>query len=202
MLWVGVKGQISHSNTNRTKERGKTVKCSASKIKAYFLQRAQRLRCSALGRLLVARMSVEVLTFLLFTPSETGMLCVDKWGLVSFLVALLGALACTLFGKLQNRLFASCQETPGGLFFFSPEKNVCFCWQALCLSTGSFRTRDAKSVFIYLLPLKGHQQAPHPSQVLHPLIGYDFTINPQIQWSVPPRTKITVDFISELCSQG
>lgn len=132
MLWVGVKGQISHSNPNRTKERGKTVKCSASKIKAYFLQRAQCLHCSALGRLLVAHMSVEVLTFLLFTPSETGMLCVDKWGLVSFLVALLGALACTLFGKLQNWLFASCQEAPGGLFIF-PQKRMCAFAGKLCV---------------------------------------------------------------------
>lgn len=153
MPCIGVKGQISHNNGNRARGREKTVKCSASITKA-FLQRAQHLRCSALGRILVAHTSLEVLTFLLFTCSETRILWINKWGLVSFLVAPLGALGCTLFSKLQNWLFASCQnQAPGGHFFFSPGENVCFCWQALCLSTGSFRTRDAKSVFIYLLPL-------------------------------------------------
>lgn len=78
MPWVGVKGQISHDTRNRAKEREKTVKRSASKTEAYFSQRAQHPQYSAWGRLLVARMSSQVLTFLLLAPSETDILCIDK----------------------------------------------------------------------------------------------------------------------------
>lgn len=58
-------------------------------------------------------------------------LCIDRWGSVSLLVAPLGALGFVLRGKLQKWLFASCCDQALG---------VLFVWQALYLSTVSFRT--------------------------------------------------------------
>ena len=129
MPWIEVKGRISHSDRNGKREgEASQVLCFHNQGRFFAKSSTPVVRCFGMVSCCFS-ISLEVLTSLLFACSETRILCTDKWGFVSFLVAPLG---CTLFGKLQNGGFASCQDqAPGGHFFF--QKRMCAFAGKLCV---------------------------------------------------------------------
>lgn len=128
---IGVEGQASHHIKDRAKGREKAVKCSL----CYHNQDMFHAKNSALGKLLIAHTSLEVLTFSPLPCSGTGLLCIESgvhclssgslW--LPFHINASHSSICCRTGFLPPANI----RLQGGIFVF-PEENVC-CPGKLCV---------------------------------------------------------------------